>query len=65
MARLDDHTLHIRVSDDGVGAARADGSGLVGLSDRLAAVNGRLRVASPPGRGTAIEAWIPVPELSG
>jgi signal transduction histidine kinase len=49
------------VSDDGLGGARADGSGLVGLADRLAALDGRLRVESPAHRGTLLAADIPLP----
>jgi signal transduction histidine kinase len=59
-ARLEDRALQVEVRDDGVGGARADGTGLVGLSDRLAALNGKLRVESPPGGGTVIAASIPV-----
>jgi signal transduction histidine kinase len=48
------------VRDDGVGGARPDGSGLVGLGDRLAALDGRLRVESPPSGGTLVAADIPL-----
>jgi signal transduction histidine kinase len=47
------------VTDDGRGGADPSGSGLVGLADRLAARNGRLRVDSPPGAGTRVTATIP------
>ena len=47
------------VADDGCGGADPIGSGLQGLADRLAAVNGRLRVDSPPGAGTRLTATIP------
>jgi signal transduction histidine kinase len=48
------------VSDDGVGGAEpVHGSGLVGLSDRVEALGGRLHVESPPGRGTCLTAEIP------
>jgi signal transduction histidine kinase len=48
------------VSDDGVGGAVPNsGSGLVGLADRVEALGGRLRIDSPPGRGTRITAEIP------
>jgi signal transduction histidine kinase len=50
----------VRVSDDGVGGADpAAGSGLRGLADRVAALDGRLEVSSPPGAGTTIRAVIP------
>jgi len=47
------------VADDGGGGADPSGSGLVGLADRLAARNGRLRVDSPPGAGTTVTAVVP------
>jgi signal transduction histidine kinase len=48
------------VTDDGVGGADAmRGSGLQGLSDRVAALDGRLDVESPPGGGTVVRARIP------
>jgi signal transduction histidine kinase len=50
----------VEVSDDGVGGADpAAGTGLRGLADRLAALDGRLEVHSPPGGGTVIRANIP------
>jgi len=54
------HEVVVVVSDDGVGGAdlRA-GSGLRGLDDRLAALDGSLRVESPRGGGTRVEARIP------
>jgi signal transduction histidine kinase len=55
-------SLVVTVSDDGSGGATPDGgSGLRGLSDRVAAVGGRLRIDSPPGAGTRLEADIPCP----
>jgi len=60
-ASAEDGVLRVDVRDDGHGGARADGSGLVGLADRLAAVEGRLRIDSPPGKGTLIAAEIPIP----
>jgi signal transduction histidine kinase len=51
--------LDIEVLDDGVGGADpAAGSGLRGLADRVAALQGTLDVTSPPGRGTRIHARI-------
>jgi signal transduction histidine kinase len=50
----------VEVRDDGVGGADpAAGSGLRGMADRLAALDGRLEVHSPPGGGTLIRANIP------
>jgi GAF domain-containing protein len=53
-------SLRLEVSDDGVGGARADGGGLVGLADRLAVFAGHLQLESPPGGGTTLVADIPV-----
>jgi signal transduction histidine kinase len=54
--------LAVEVSDDGVGGADiALGTGLRGLSDRLATIEGRLDVESEPGRGTTLRASIPCP----
>jgi signal transduction histidine kinase len=61
MAQIEDGTLTVQVRDDGVGGARPDGSGLVGLRDRVAALDGRLRVESPADGGTLIAAAIPLP----
>jgi signal transduction histidine kinase len=47
------------ISDDGRGGADPTGSGLQGLADRLATLNGRLRVKSPPGAGTTVTAVVP------
>jgi PAS domain S-box-containing protein len=60
-ARVEHGGLHIEVQDDGVGGARSDGGGLVGLGDRIAALDGRLRIDSPPGGGTRVDAYIPLP----
>jgi signal transduction histidine kinase len=60
-ARIDDGTLNVQVRDDGVGGARPDGSGLTGLADRLAALDGELRLESPADGGTLLAAAIPLP----
>ena len=57
---VDDSALHVDVRDDGAGGARLDGSGLVGLSDRVEALGGRLLVDSPPGQGTRVGATLPL-----
>jgi signal transduction histidine kinase len=55
-----DGTALVEVADDGRGGADvAAGSGLRGLADRVAALDGRLEVASPPGGGTRVRAEIP------
>jgi signal transduction histidine kinase len=55
-----DGHLDLMVSDDGAGGADlANGSGLIGLVDRVAAVGGHLRVSSPAGVGTSLAATIP------
>jgi signal transduction histidine kinase len=53
--------VRVAISDDGVGGAdpRA-GSGIRGLRDRVEALDGRLEVLSPPGRGTTVTAELPV-----
>jgi hypothetical protein len=57
--------LRLQVRDDGIRGARADGStGLLGLRDRAAAVDGELRIESPPGAGTLIAAAIPRPAVA-
>ena len=52
--------LNVRVVDDGRGGADAGGGGLRGLRDRVAAVDGDLRVTSPPGGGTVVAASLPL-----
>ncbi|MGX6605023.1 sensor histidine kinase [Micromonosporaceae bacterium Da 78-11] len=57
--RLDGH-LVMTVRDNGVGGARpSHGTGLRGLSDRVAAHGGRMRVDSPDGIGTTLIAELP------
>jgi PAS domain S-box-containing protein len=63
-AHTEDHTLRVHIRDDGVGGARPDGTGLLGIRDRLAALDGRLHIESPPDRGTLIVAEIPLPSTS-
>jgi signal transduction histidine kinase len=53
-------TMTIEIADDGVGGADdARGSGLRGLADRVEALDGTLRVMSPPGEGTVVTAELP------
>jgi PAS domain S-box-containing protein len=62
-----DGGLNVRVRDDGVGfdtgAARKPNSlGLAGVRERVQLLNGRVTVTSEPGRGTTVDAFIPVRE---
>jgi PAS domain S-box-containing protein len=55
-----DGRLTVEVRDDGCGGADpAQGSGLRGLADRVAALDGVLSVTSPPDGGTVLRAEIP------
>ena len=56
-----DATLRLAIRDDGIGGADpSQGSGLVGLSDRIEALGGTLQVTSPSGSGTTLLIEIPV-----
>ena len=53
--------LEIAVCDDGIGGADfGNGSGLIGLTDRVEALDGRLQLVSPPEVGTSLSVSIPV-----
>jgi signal transduction histidine kinase len=55
------NSLHVEVTDDGVGGADPTrGSGLRGLADRVAALGGSLSIISPTGGGTRVIAEIPL-----
>jgi signal transduction histidine kinase len=49
----------VRIEDDGVGGADPTGDGLSGLARRVAALDGRFRVQSPPGGPTVVVAELP------
>jgi signal transduction histidine kinase len=50
----------VEIADDGVGGAdESAGTGLQGLADRVAALDGTLRILSPPGAGTIVTAELP------
>jgi signal transduction histidine kinase len=58
---LGDGVLRLLVKDDGVGGAQmSGGSGLIGLSDRVEALGGRIDLTSPSGGGTTLLVTIPV-----
>ncbi|MFF8376995.1 sensor domain-containing protein [Streptomyces sp. NPDC015661] len=57
--------LRLDVEDDGRGGADpARGSGLTGLADRIAVLDGTLTIMSPPGGPTLLRVEIPCPALS-
>ncbi|MGW6598412.1 sensor histidine kinase [Streptomyces sp. NPDC055036] len=59
-ARLDTDVLTLSISDDGIGGADPEaGTGLIGLADRVAAADGRLRVSSPRGGPTLLHVELP------
>jgi signal transduction histidine kinase len=59
-AGITDDTLMVEIVDNGIGGADSErGTGLRGLADRIEALNGRLRVWSPVGKGTRVRAEIP------
>ncbi len=56
-----DSRLWVRVRDDGVGGATTQqGSGLIGLHDRVEASDGTVDLTSPAGQGTQIEVSLPL-----
>jgi signal transduction histidine kinase len=58
-----EHRLVLRVEDDGAGGAaagRGGGSGLAGLADRVATVDGTLQIVSPEGGPTTMTVEIPL-----
>jgi signal transduction histidine kinase/PAS domain-containing protein len=59
-ASVEDGALRVAVHDDGIGGADPNGHGLVGMSDRLTALGGRLKIESPAGGGTRVTATLPL-----
>ena len=59
--------LVIEVEDDGQGfePTRVKLSGLRGLQDRIEALDGRIDVASRPGHGTRLRAYLPLRDTAG
>jgi signal transduction histidine kinase len=61
-AKADAGVLRVEIRDDGAGGAAPDGgTGLVGLRDRVTALQGSLRIESPPGGGTRVVMTLPLP----
>ena len=62
---VQDGAVHLRVSDDGVGIGDRDRSkagcfGLLSATERLTQLGGALRVFGVPGRGTTLDASVPL-----
>jgi signal transduction histidine kinase len=58
--RRSDGVVRLEIADDGVGGADPSrGSGLHGLTDRVAALDGTITVDSPVGCGTTVRVEIP------
>ncbi|MBS1843664.1 MAG: sensor histidine kinase [Actinobacteria bacterium] len=55
----DNGSLLIEVEDDGRGGASAEGSGIVGIRDRVEALDGTLALSSPPRGGTLLRVALP------
>ena len=56
-----EHSLAVDISDDGAGGAdMRGGTGLSGLADRVAALDGELTVTSAPGAGTTVHVELPL-----
>jgi signal transduction histidine kinase len=57
----DDAIMRLTIRDDGVGGADfGQGSGLLGLRDRVEALGGTLRLTSPAGNGTTLLIGVPL-----
>ncbi len=58
-----DGGVYVAIEDRGVGmvapGAAAKGLGLLGLNERFRAVQGHVSIASRPGQGTTLTAWVP------
>lgn len=58
----DADVLRVTVRDNGVGGADfTHGTGLIGLKDRVEALNGHILLDSDPGAGTKLSVEIPIP----
>jgi signal transduction histidine kinase len=60
-AQVDGTSFQLSIQDDGVGGADSgNGSGLIGLIDRVEALGGHMKVVSPPAVGTTLHITIPL-----
>jgi PAS domain S-box-containing protein len=66
LARIAPGEVRLRIHDDGRGIEPSDPEkprsfGLLGMSERLAAVGGRMQLAGAPEEGTCLDAFVPCP----
>ena len=63
---LVDKSLVVEITDDGIGipSSHREGSGLIGLRDRIGATGGELAVTGSPDGGTTVRADLPVREVT-
>ncbi|MCY7355694.1 MAG: sensor histidine kinase [Lysobacter sp.] len=59
----DDDQAVLRITDDGRGGDLVPGNGLAGMRERIESLGGCLRIDAGAGRGTRIEARLPLPPL--
>jgi signal transduction histidine kinase len=65
-AAIRDGRLCVTVCDDGVGGADpSEGSGLIGLADRIQALGGTIEIMSRAGEGTLVRVELPPPATEG
>lgn len=60
----DARQVRMRIHDDGRGGVNARGNGLIGMGERVQALDGKLDVDSPRGHGTTVEVTLPLPPAS-
>ena len=63
--RKERQQVNVTVQDNGVGfeARFLRGLGLLGMEERVRRLGGRLKISSEPGRGTLVQAALPVAEM--
>ena len=65
LQKENEHTLHVRIKDDGVGfdtSKEKRGLGLLHMKERISLIDGTIHIASEIGQGTEITLTIPLEE---